>query len=453
MNTEAKKNVLLVSLDDAVAFWKYKSLFGEVLQTPNLDRICGQSTSFHSAYCQAPVCSPSRASFMSGLSPHQTGVTHSDPHYFDKVASEKMWPSRLKHHGYHCVPGGKVMRGYRALPQEVHEAIYSTPYSDSHGRFSLARRKSRYANGKVSDHMEFGGHRGGRATTTEDAEHKLYDNQVAEDAISFLKTYDGQVPFYREVGFQSPHGPWITPRQFKEMYRFKAIRQPKDWARGFDVETPPTDLIRENIDSSSQRFWRQSVRNYFSAISYADEQIGRVWDALKTSSHAENTLVVILSDHGMHLGERNWFGKSTLWEQVVNVPLIIHDPAQPVGQVVSDPVALIDVGPTVLDYLGLPPIAASPGRSLLPQMRWERDPDRAVPSFFYDHAAMRKGKYRFIRYGNGSEQFFDLSRDWWQTQGLSANHPAYEQMRQAFDACCRDYGLEWQSEASHLAQG
>jgi choline-sulfatase len=305
VNTEAKKNVLLISLDDAVAFWKYKSLFGEVLQTPNLDRICGQSTSFHSAYCQAPVCSPSRASFMSGLSPHQTGVTHSDPHYFDKVASEKMWPSRLKHHGYHCVPGGKVMRGYRALPQEVHEAIYSTPYSDSHGQFSLARRKSRYANGKVPDHMEFGGHMGGRATTTEDAEHNLYDNQVAEDAISFLKTYDGQLPFYREVGFQSPHGPWVTPRQFKEMYHFKAIRQPKDWARGFDVETPPTDLVRENIDSSRERFWRQSVRNYFSAISYADEQIGRVWDTLKASSHAANTLVVILSDHGMHLGERN----------------------------------------------------------------------------------------------------------------------------------------------------
>jgi len=445
LNEKAQKNILLICLDDAVAFWKYKSVFGEVLQTPNLDRICGQSTSFQAAYSQAPVCSPSRASFMTGLSPHQTGVTHSDPRYFDKISPLDLWPSRLKQHGYHTAPGGKVMRGYRALPQEVHETVYSTPYSDSHRRFSLARRKSRYADGKIPDHMEFGGYRGGMATTTKDADRNLYDNQVAEDAISFLKTYDGEAPFYREVGFQSPHGPWTTPRRFKEMYNFKAIRQPKDWAHGFDLDTPPADLVRENIESSRQRFWRQSVRNYFSALSYADYQIGRVWDALKASAHAENTLVIILSDHGMHLGERNWFGKSTLWEQAVNVPLIIHDPAQPVGQAVSDPVGLIDVGPTVMDCLGLPPIAGSPGRSLLPQMRWERAPDRAVPSFFYDHAAIRKGKYRFIRYGNGAEQFFDLSRDWWQTQNLGEAHPAYEPMRQAFDECCRDYGLEWQS--------
>lgn len=438
----SQRNVLLISLDDAVAFWRYRSIFGETLQTPNLDRICGQSTSFHAAYSQAPVCSPSRASFMSGLSPHQTGVTQSDSRYFDRVSPQKMWPGHLKQHGYHCVPGGKVMRGYRALPQPVHETIYSTPYSESHRKFSVGRRKSRFSDGKIPDHIAFGGHRDGLATTTDQADRGLYDNQVAEDAIAFLSRYKDDAPFYREVGFQSPHGPWITPRRFKEMYNFKAIQQPGDWGNGFDGNAATADLVKQNIDSERLRFWRQSVRNYFSAISYADYQIGRVWDALKASAHADNTLVIILSDHGMHLGERNWFGKSTLWEQTVNVPLIIHDPAQPVGHVVCDPVGLIDVGPTVMDYLGLPAIPGSPGQSLVPQMQWERFPDRAVPSFFKGHAAIRKGKYRFIRYSDGSEQMFDLSRDWWQTRSLGVDHPDYAALRKAFERCCRDYGME-----------
>ncbi|MCD9147436.1 sulfatase-like hydrolase/transferase [Pseudophaeobacter flagellatus] len=437
-----KKNILLISMDDAVAFWRYKSIFGGALQTPNLDRICAQSTSFHSAYCQAPVCSPSRASFMSGLSPHHTGVTKADAQYFDKVAPQKMWPTRLREQGYYCVPGGKVMRGYGVLPKEVHDAVYSTPYSESLGKFTLGRRKRHFANRVIPDQVEYGGHRGGPATTTPESDNQLYDNQVANSVIAFLQSYDQDAPFYREVGLQSPHGPWTTPARFKVMYDFKSLNQPKDWARGFDLTQTPADLARENIENRRRRYWRQSVRNYFSALSYADYQIGRVWDALKASPHADNTLVVILSDHGMHLGERNWFGKSTLWEQVANVPLIIHDPRQPGHQVITDPVGLIDLGPTLMAYLDLPPIAQSAGRSLLPQIRGARVPDRAVPTFFDDHAAIRKGQYRFIRYGDGAEQLYDLTEDWWQTTNLGPEHPAYQEMRQAHAQCCLDYGLD-----------
>lgn len=88
-NSAPRKNVVMISFDDAVAFWKYKTIFGETLQTPNLDRICAQSTAFHSAYCQAPVCSPSRASFMSGKSPHQTGITDQYKHYFETLPPRK----------------------------------------------------------------------------------------------------------------------------------------------------------------------------------------------------------------------------------------------------------------------------------------------------------------------------------------------------------------------------
>ena len=173
-----------------------------------------------------------------------------------------------------------------------------------------------------------------------------------------------------------------------------------------------------------------------------DDHLGRVWDALKASPHADNTLVILLSDHGLHLGERDRFRKHTLWEQVANVPLIIHDPARPEAKVVIDPVALIDVGPTVMDYLALPPLEDSPGQTLRPFVETtHRAPDRVVPTFIDGNAAIRKGKYRFIRYRDGSEQLFDLEADWWQTRDLGAGHPDYQSVRAAFEACCAEYGM------------
>ena len=123
----ARKNLVLISFDDMVAVWRYRTAFGPLLLTPNLDRICAQSTAFHAAYAQVPVCSPSRASFMSGLAPHQTGVLNSDRDYFDKIPPEALWPYRLRQAGYHCSSGGKVMRGYVPLPGDVHEKIFSDP--------------------------------------------------------------------------------------------------------------------------------------------------------------------------------------------------------------------------------------------------------------------------------------------------------------------------------------
>jgi len=98
--TPSGRNIMLITFDDAVAFWKYKTVFGEVLQTPNLDRICAQSTAFHAAYTQAPVCSPSRASFMSGKAPHQSGLTTPYKEIFEKIPPREMWPYLLKQNGY-----------------------------------------------------------------------------------------------------------------------------------------------------------------------------------------------------------------------------------------------------------------------------------------------------------------------------------------------------------------
>lgn len=437
MTASAKKNVMLISLDDMVAYWKYKTLFGQELQTPNLDRICAQSTAFHSAYCQVPVCSPSRASFMSGISPYHSGIVERDPHYYNHFPPQKMWPHALKSNGVYSSTGGKVMRGYRALPEWVHDIVHS----DERTLYHIAKRRRQYDERMLPGHIEYGGFRGGLATNVQWAEDNLYCNRVADRAIAFLNDYDGEAPFYRGVGFQSPHGPWTTPRRFKEMYPVFKFEQPAEWAGDFPEPPLAGEISHKNIDPKKTHFWKKSLRNYFSSISYADYQIGRVWDALKASRFADSTMVVILSDHGLHVGERERFTKGSLWEQVTNVPLIIHDPQAPQGRVVTDPVGLIDVGNTIMDYLDLPPIEGSVGHSLRPQMAGASVPDRAVPTFHFRNSAIRKGKYRYIRYADGTEELFDVEADWWQTTNLGPDHPAHEEMRQAHVETCAEYGL------------
>lgn len=430
----AKKNILLVSLDDAAAYWKFKTAFNEPLRTPNLDRICQQSTAFQSAYCQAPICGPSRASFMSARTPHELGIFDNSVNIFDRIDAKDIWSYRLKEDGFFCSSGGKVHHFYKPLRRRFHNVIYS----DKQKRFRSDMKLPPDVEKK-----EFGGHRGGWATTNSQDDGNYYDSQSADSAVEFLETYDRDQPFYREVGFYSPHGPHYTPARFKEMYDVGNFRQPEEWKQGFDYNEFTTTHLPENIklQENDLDWWSASARNYFAAYSHGDYHLGRVWDALQSSRHAENTIVVVLSDHGFHLGNRNRFMKTTLWEQVAGVPLIIYDPDRPVGQDVHDPVALLDVGPTVLDFAGLPAIENCVGRSLVPCMSGESDPDRAIPTFYRDSAAIRKGDYRFIRYEDGSTQLFDVKEDFWQLRDLGPAHPAYDAMYAALVECCRTYGF------------
>lgn len=432
MTDSSKKNILLISFDDCVAYHHYRSVFGQAMQIPNLDRITGTSTHFQSAYCQAPVCGPSRASFMSGLTPHQLGIFNNSVNVFDKIGPEEIWSSRLKQDGYFCSSGGKMHHGYGALPPTQHKALYSDGPKRFGNDFKLPPdvEKRRYH-----------GIRGGWGTTDPKDDGIFYDAKSAESAISFFENYDGDRPFYREVGFFSPHGPRFTPARFKDMYNPYEFAMPKAWATDWaheysDREWEQTpELVKRN-----RGWWQHNVRNYFAALSHGDHQLGRVWDALKSSRFADNTVVVIVSDHGFLLGTRNRFYKSTLWEQSAGVPLIVHDPEIAQARVVTDPVALLDVGPTILDYAGQPMMENRIGRSLRPQVEGGSDPDRVVPTFRYDNVGIRKGNYRFIRYEDESTQLYDLTRDIWNVNDLGKGHPQHRVMEAALMEVSEHYG-------------
>lgn len=431
--TAPRRNIMLISFDDAVAFWRYKTLFGAALETPNLDRICAQSTAFHAAYTQAPVCNPSRVAMLSGKTPHQTGITMPRKDVFSVLDVGDVLPGRLKAEGWFTSLGGKGLSGFHPFEDDLHARLYSDA--------PRAFRKDWRVPDKIS--VALGGFRGGKATVSEAHDGRFYDYQAASSAEEFLSEHPEDQPFFREIGFYGPHGPWITPLRFKKMYPPDGFRQPPAWEGGLPTNPYLDAQFTPNFDPTRPRIWRQSVRNYFSAMSHVDHHLGRVWDALKASKHGDNTVVIITSDHGHHLGERNRFRKHTLYEQVANVPLIIHDPTHPVPQVVTDPVGVIDIVPTVLDYVGLEPPEGCLGQSLRPLMRMEPAPEsRAIPTVLRDNVSIRKDRFRFIRYEDGSTEMYDIAADWWQRAPLGPDHPSYGDMAAALEACCEAQGLD-----------
>lgn len=430
--TARPPNILLISFDDAVAPWPYRKVFGQALSLPALDAICEVSTTFQTAYAQAPVCGPSRASFMSGLTPQQLGIYDNSRDVFDVLPAREMWSVRLREAGYFCSSGGKLHHNYKPLPRAHHQAIYDDGQKRFQDDMSVKSK---------TEAVKLGGHRGGWATTNSEHDALYYDHQVATSAIDFLDSYKGDAPFYREVGFYSPHGPHFTPLRFKEMYAPRAFRQPKSWAEGW----PGDDYIRQaqpadaRMSEGKLAYWQDCVRNYFSAFSHGDHHLGRVWAALKASRHAENTVVILLADHGFHLGDRGRFSKFTLFDQVTRVPLVIHDPTRRKGRVVKAPVALLDVGPTVLDLAGLARPEAWRGRSLVPWLKSPGDLTRGVMSVWHDSQALRKGDFTLIRYADGSTQLFDTAHDLWQQHDLGRDHPAFAPMLQALEETARSY--------------
>jgi arylsulfatase A-like enzyme len=435
MTQKTRKNIVLISFDDCSAYHHIRSIFGQYLQIPNLDLIAGVSTHFQSAYCQATVCGSSRASFMTGRTPHELGIFDNQVNFFDRAEAPDVWSYKLKQAGYFCSSGGKVHHGYGPLPKVHHDILYSDEQKRFGDDFSLPPDVEK---------KKYHGIRYGWGTTDPKDDHIFYDHKSSESAISFFETYDGEAPFYREVGFFSPHGPRYTPARFKDLYRPDQLCQPKDWANELDphsyadtewVQTP--ELVKKNMG-----WWQYNVRNYFSGLSHGDYHLGRVWKALKASKFAENTIVVILTDHGFMLGARNRFYKSTIWEQSAGVPILIHDPDLMRARIVQDPVALLDVGPTVLDYADLSPLEATAGRSLRDQVEGDTNPDRVVPTFRHDNVSIRKGNYRAVRFANGSTQLFDLTRDIWNLHDLGTDHPDHAMMQAALVQCSAEYGFD-----------
>lgn len=407
-------NVLLISVDD-LNDWVGCLGGHPQAKTPNIDRLAEMGALFENSHCQSPVCNPSRASMMTGRYPHSTGIYFLSPDLKQAPALKgvKTMPEVFAANGYKTMATGKIFHGG--------DKRFFQEYKPSGGFGPRPKQKISQPHGHpLWDWGQF-----------PEKDEMMPDMKAVNWAVDQLgKKHDK--PFFMGVGFYRPHVPMYAPKKWFDRHPRKDIKLPKvqDDDRN-DLSQYAIDLTNLKHVSPTHEWvtgageWDHAVQSYLASVTFADHCVGKVLDALKSSEHADNTIVVLFSDHGFHLGEKQRWAKRTLWEDGTRVPVIISAPNFKSSQRISKPAELLDVFPTLLELAGLPSDPAQEGQSLVGLMKnptapWEHP---AITSFGRGNFSIRTERYRFIQYLDGSRELYDLKNDPHEWKNIAA-HPA-----------------------------
>ncbi len=413
-----RPNVLFIAMDD-LNNWVGCLGGHPQTRTPNLDRLAARGTLFTNAYCPAPACNPSRSAIFTGIPPRASGIYNNSQRMREALPEAEIIPKYFSRHGYWSAGSGKMLHYFvdadswdEYFPAKALENPFPETHNPPTRPVSLPFEKWMYADadwGRLDlDDEAYGG-----------------DHAVAKWVGAQLRQPHDR-PFFLACGIYKPHEPWFIPKKYFEPFPLDTI-VPGPGYKPDDLEdVPPAGqkLARnryfEHIQKNHQ--WKQAIQAYLAAIHYADAMLGRVLDALDASPDRENTIVVLWSDHGWHLGEKEHWQKYTGWRLSARVPLIIHVPpgvpglpvGTPAGSVSSRPVSLGDLYRTLLDLCQLPDKPAIFGRSLVPLLKdpaaaWEEAPltHLANPGDY----ALSTERWRYLHYSNGDEELYDVATD------------------------------------------
>jgi arylsulfatase A-like enzyme len=264
----------------------------------------------------------------------------------------------------------------------------------------------------------------------------MADGKLVNWAAKFLKR-DHDRPFFLGVGFYRPHMPWHVPKKYFDLFPLEDVQLPTTKAK--DVDDLPGYgrwLARErtgfHVAAVEQNQWNLAVQAYLACIAFADAQLGRLLDALDASPHADNTNIVLWSDNGMHLGQKEHWTKWGLWEQATRVPLIIVAPGvtEP-GARCDTPVSLLDLYPTLVELCDLPAVDRLEGESLVPLLKDSRAVRNtpAITTHGHMNHAIRTGRWRYIRYRDGSEELYDHRTDSLEWKNVAGEAEFQEELR------------------------
>jgi len=395
-----KPNVLFIAVDDLNDWTTFLGGYPGV-KTPNLDRLAKRGTFFTRAYCSAPACNPSRASLLCGIRPSTSGVYHNPNPWRAQMPDAVTLPQHFMAHGYKVHGAGKIFHGGFKDPQSW-QVYFARPAG--------ATPKVRPANGIPNTaHFDWG-----PVDTDDDG---MGDTQVTDFGVKFLAEKH-EKPFFLAVGLFRPHLPWYVPQKYFDEYPLADIVLPKVKRDDLD-DVPPIgrQMARPQGDHAKvlkHQQWEKAVQGYLASITYTDGQIGRLLDALDKRPDADDTIIVIWADHGWHLGEKLHWRKFTLWEEAGRVPMIFVVPGvtKP-GTRCERTVSLLDIYPTLADLCGLPVGEHLEGKSLEPLLAdpaaaWDRP---VVTTHGRNNHSVRSERWRYIRYGDGTEELYDHQND------------------------------------------
>jgi uncharacterized sulfatase len=400
-----KTNVLFIMADD---YCTALGCYGrELVKTPNLDRLAGTSTRFERAYCQVPLCNPSRASLMTGMRPQTTRVLTNGPRFRKFHPDVVTLPQLFKDNGYFAGRVGKIY--HLGIPDGVGTAGF-----DDEKSWTYAYNPPGKEWGADGDEFwpapKFPQQFRRVLLNTDGAEQ--HDAQAAARAVELMAAHKDE-PFFLAVGFIRPHVPEIAPKTIFDGYPLEGVKLPAvpedDWK-----DIPPAAFYRPGVNwDMSERDCRESKRAYYAAVTFMDAQVGRVLDALDRLKLADRTLVVFVSDHGYHLGEHFTWQKMTLFEESCRVPMMIREPGQTDGRVAPKLVELIDLYPTVAAACGLKAPATAEGTDLGPVLR---DPGKAVKAAAFTQLqkkeaigkSVRTERWRYTEWGDNGAKGVEL---------------------------------------------
>jgi arylsulfatase A-like enzyme len=452
-----KPNVLFIVIDDLNDWIGCMDGHPQAL-TPNIDRLAARGTLFTNAHCASPACQPSRAAVFTGKMPDKTGVWSNETGSLEKLMPEAIkLPMPFATAGYRTLGTGKLIHDkedpafedYFAVQQrwspishkqseytkeDIHTKGSDNPrhvVTDSQGKeivLPLNRMPSdRKPNTKAGESFDWG--------PWDVPDSDFGDTKVTAWAISKLKE-ESDEPLFLAIGYYRPHIPLWAPRRFFERFKDNPGQLPpikkddlddlsetgKKWAR-----EAVTAGLHESVVKHDQ--WSDAIEGYLACTTYVDYEIGRLLDELDRSAHKDNTIVVLWSDHGWQLGEKEHWGKWTGWERSTKVPLIVAPPKNQsnkfaaAGSRCDQPVGLIDLFPTLTDLCNVKAPEGLDGQSLAPLLR---DPSKVtnrklITTFNPGNFSVRTDRWRYILYEDGSEELYDHQSDPNEWNNLAGN--------------------------------
>lgn len=436
LHADDRPNVLFIAIDD-LNDW-VGPLGDEQAKTPNLDRLAERGMTFTNAHSPSMVCNPSRTAIMLGLHPSTTGIFGNGPDWREIEATKDKIsiPRYFREAGYETYGAGKIFHAATFQPQEFYG------HNDPNGWDAFWPSLDRQLPDEIGPyHRPLNGSPDRNFDWAPVVAHDsaIGDGQVVSWSIEKILA-DGDGPRFNAVGIYRPHEPWYVPQSYFDLYPLDNIELPPVIEGDLDdvPEGATSRRVRPGrispfalhdwmLDDETQKRWKEAVQAYLASISFADAMVGLVVDALDKSGRADNTVIVLWSDHGFHLGEKSRWRKGTLWGESHRVPFIVVAPGVTTpGSVSNTPVSTFDIYATLTELTGLDKPDHVQGTSIAPILKDPSKPsNRAVvsTSAFRSHVVSGE-RFRYLSYPDGSEELYDIENDPHEWRNL-ASDPAY----------------------------
>ncbi len=453
---EAPPNVLFVVADDLNTDL---AVYGAgTMHTPNIDRLAGQGVVFIRAYAQYPQCNQSRASFLTGRYPDQTRALTLEEHFREALPDAVTLPQHFRDHGYYTVRIGKIF--HQGVPDEIGTDGLDDPRSwdlviNPKGVDTRVDERIVSIAPPAEDRRRFGGT---LSWLRLDGDEAHTDELGASEAIHALETYHPRrtgKPLFLALGFYRPHTPYVAPGRWYDRYPPERVEL---------AEVPPGDREGKPVAALADRRWqaemseeqkRSAIQGYHASVSFIDEQLGKVLDALEAQGLANDTVVVFTSDHGYQLGAHGLWQKRDLYENSVRTPLILAAPGRLQAGLKSDLLAeMVDIYPTLVALAGLPaPASPLEGRDLRAVIEGRAPPRDSALSQSSSAAhltrpersglevmgySIRTDRYRYTEWNGGAEgvELYDYIADPHEYRNL-AGQPGHSDLLESLGAALR----------------